>query len=463
MALQNPTTQGERSSSYKPSIVLHSDWKMSSFDKVRPSLIPYYDTDFKEPSLTDEEAALVLLQLRTGIVPLPPSRHRGHGSGPGPRSQEPVHDGNISGTATHAYYDSDLKGPALTTPQMRTGINLLPASNHLQHESRSQSRKPMHNDNADSISDTTYHSNRNQTNAPPSQTINCDSDVTISDAPSNAGYPELSSQPIGYDLDVTISDAPSDADYSGLNENSAIFNCNDSDGTISDIASSIEYYGTGRINSSEMVDYDSDATISDPELDNKYEDNKYEYERKITSNEYQFARETIVVNDSDGTISDPELDNKDKYVHHNSGSLMIIGHDSNERISILQSNVEDPLESSTATPQSKGKRNKNTANGTDLRRPSGPCCSQCHEPGHNCRACPTIPCTYEGCNERGHVHSECPKLLTKMHESRNDWQRAYTSRKRKAAANVDHDSIMTHKRNKGSKKMTTGGARYEIC
>lgn len=67
---------------------------MSSSDKVKHSLITYYDSNFDEPALTDEEAALVLLQMRTGIVLLPPSRWTGNGSGSW--SEKLVHDGNNS-------------------------------------------------------------------------------------------------------------------------------------------------------------------------------------------------------------------------------------------------------------------------------------------------------------------------------------------------------------------------------
>lgn len=488
---------------------------MSSSDKFKHSLIPYYDSNFKEPALTDEEAALVLLQMRTGIVPLPPSRQSGHGSGPwsqksvhdgdisgtatdlkgsaltdeksalvlrqmrlgivrehesGSRSQEPMHDDNISGAA----YDSDSKGPALTDEeaalillQMRTGINLLPASNHLQRECGSRSRKPMHDNSADRIFDMKSHSNRELRNATPSQSIDYGSDVTISATPSNA-------------------------EYSGLDEtNSATFNGFDLDGKIFETASGMEFYGAGGINFPERVGHHSDATISDPEL-NKYQfvrettsnivdndsdatisdpglDIKYQFEwekpSKISGNDsdatisdlvfegkYQSVRETIVSNDSDATISDPELDNKDKYVHHRSGSLMVTYHDPDESISIPQSNVDDPRDSSTAAPQSRVKRNKNAANKTDLDIRSERRCRLCHEPGHTCKACPTIPCTYEGCNERGHVKSYCPKRLTKIHKYRSDWQTAHVSRKRKAAASAGQDSIMTHKRKKRSEQ-----------
>lgn len=337
---------------------------MSSFDKVKPSLIPYYDSDFKEAALTDEEAALLLLQMRTGIVPLPPSGNRGQGSGS--RSQEPVHDDNISG----AYCGSDLKGPALTDHeaalvllQMRTGIPLLPVTNHLLHESGSQSQQLMHDSSFARISDTTTHSKRNKKKEPPSQSISYISDLIISDAPSNTRYPGLGSQPIGYDLDVTISDAPSGAEYSGLD----------------------------------------------------------------------------VGNDSDATISDPELDNKYKYVQRNLGSHMITEHDSDELISAPQSKVNDPPESSMASPQSKVKRNKNTVSKTDLQTRSLRHCSQCFQLGHNCRTCPDIPCTYEGCHEWGHIRTNCPKQWTKRHKDRNRWQRSYIARKRSAARNADQD------------------------
>lgn len=174
---------------------------MSSSDKAKQSLIPYYGSNFKEPALTDEEAVLVLRQMQTGIVPLPLSRQSGHGAGSW--SQEPVHGGNISSMATdlkrsaltdeklalvirqmrmcivheHEYrshsdkpmhdgnisgtaYNPYFKGPALTDEeaaltllQMRSGINVVPTSNHLQRKCGSQSRKPMHDNSADRISD----------------------------------------------------------------------------------------------------------------------------------------------------------------------------------------------------------------------------------------------------------------------------------------------------------------------
>lgn len=483
---------------------------MSSSYKVKHSQIRYYDSNLKEPALTDEEAALVLLQMRTGSVPLLPSRQSGHGSGSW--SQKPAHDGNISGTATYlkgsaltdeklallirrlrmsivrehesgslsqkpmhdgnisgTAYDSNSKGPALTDEeaalillQMRTGNNLLPASNHLQREFGSQSRKPMHDNSAYRIPGTTPHSTREPKNATPSQSID-------------------------YGLDVTICAASSTAEYSGLDEtNLAKFNGHDLDGKFSDTASGMKYYVAGGMNSPRRVGHHSDATISDPEL-NKYQflwettskiidsdsdatisdpdlDNKYQFVSLKTSgkdsdatisdpelkDKYQFIRETIVLNGSDATISDPQLDNKDNYVHHNSGSLMVSDHDPDGPISIPQSNADDPPESSTAAPQSQVKRNKNTANKTDLDILSERCCRLCPEPGHNCKACPTIPCTYEGCKERGHVKSYCHKRLTEINKYKSDWQRDYVSRKRKAAASAGQDSIMTHKQRKHS-------------
>lgn len=377
---------------------------MSSFDKVRPSLIPYYDLDLKEPALTDEEAALVLLQMRTGIVPLPPSRHRGYGSGS--RSQEPVHDGNIPGTANDTYYDSDFKR---------------------QHGPRSQSQQPMQNNSFDRISDTTTYSKRNKKNASPSESIDYNSDVRISDSPSNAEYPGLGFRPIGYDLDVAISDAPSDAEYSGLDKTSS----RTFDYTLSDIASGVGYHGADEIKSPQTVDHDSDATISDPELDKKYQ--------------FVWKTSSKSGNVSDATISDPELDDKDKYAHHNSGSLMVTDHELEELISIPQSTVDDPLESSTVAPQSKVQRNKNKANKTDLEARSARHCSWCFQLGHYCKVCPNRPCTYKGCNKRGHVVTNCPKRLAKRRKDKNDWQRSYMSRKRRAAS-ADQDPIMTQKR-----------------
>lgn len=104
----------------------------------------------------------------------------------GSRSRKPVHDGNISGTA----HDSDFKGPALTDEgaalillQIRTSINLLPASSHAQREYGSQTRKPMHDDSGDRISDKTSHSNLEPKNKTP-QSDKYGSSETISATPS---------------------------------------------------------------------------------------------------------------------------------------------------------------------------------------------------------------------------------------------------------------------------------------
>lgn len=389
-------------------------------------------TDLKRSALTDEKLALVIRQIRMCIVREHESRSQSH---------KPMHDGNISGTA----YDPDFKGPALTDEeaaltllQMRSCINVVPASNHLQRKCESQSRKPMHDNSADRISDTTSRGNREPKNATLSQSIDYGSDVTTSAAPSNA-------------------------EYSGPDEtNSATFDGLDLDGKISDTASGMGFYGAGGINFPERVGHHSDAKISDPEL------NKNQFVWEKTSNIIDNDSDATISdpgldskwettskisgNDPDATISDPELEDKYQYVHHNSGSLMVTDHDPNEPISILQSNADDSPESSTAAAQSKVKRTKKTAskNDLDIRRERR--CRLCHEPGHNCKACPTIPCTYEGCNERGHVKSYCPKRLEKVHKYKSDCQTAYVSRKRRAAASADQDSIMTYKRNKHSEK-----------
>lgn len=202
---------------------------------------------------------------------------------PGSRSQKPMHDGNSSGTA----HDLGFKGPALTDEeaalillQIRTSINLLLASSHLRRECGSQTRKPMHDNSGDRISDTTSHGNREPKNATP--------------------------QSIEYGSDVKISAT-----------NPATFNSLDLDDMMSHTESGRETYGAGELISPERVGHHSDTTISDPEL------NKDEVFRETTSN--------IVDNDSDATISDPELDNKYQFVWE--ASSKISGNESDTTIS----------------------------------------------------------------------------------------------------------------------------------
>lgn len=152
---------------------------------------PVYDgnisgtaTDLKGLDLSEEKLALVIRRIQIDTI-------REHESGS--RSRKPMHDGNISGIA----HDSDFKGPALTDEgaalillQIRTSINLLPASSHAQREYGSQTRKPMHDDSGDRISDTTSHSNREPKNTTP-QSNKYGSSETISATPSNTQYSVL--------------------------------------------------------------------------------------------------------------------------------------------------------------------------------------------------------------------------------------------------------------------------------
>lgn len=185
---------------------------MSQFQKVTP---PYHDSDFKEPCLTDMEAALILLELRKAVVLFPPNHHRQHKSGC--RSQKPMHD------------NSDSKISGLATD--------------------------MNNDKLDA---TTL------------QSIGHDLVATFSNAPSDDEYPglnETSSTTFpDHALDGTVSDITSDNEYHTASETKRVDY--DPDEAISDITS--EYHTARETNPSERIDCDSDAGISSPELEEKY-------------------------------------------------------------------------------------------------------------------------------------------------------------------------------------------------
>lgn len=140
------------------------------------------------------------------------------------QSQKPMHDGNkISGTA----HDSDFKGPALTDEeaviillQICTSINLLPASSHPQRKCGSQTRKWMHDNSEAGISGTASYSNGEPKNTTP-KSIHFGSGEPISATLSHARNPMIGKT------------------------NPTIFNGPGLDGKITDTASGMEFSGAG--------------------------------------------------------------------------------------------------------------------------------------------------------------------------------------------------------------------------
>lgn len=223
-----------------------------------------------------------------------------------------------------------------------------------------------------------------------------------------------------YDLDATLPDPPAGDDHPGLNEtNSVALPVYGSNGTIS------EYYTARETIPTKRLDYDSDATISDPGLE--------EYGPETASS-------MKVEEDSDATISDCELEDKYKHVLNMSGPLMLIDPDSEELISIPQTIADAPRGSpSAAAAKSIARTKKGEVHRTHRKMPTPRRCSLCKQKGHTRKVCPTIPCTYKGCNETGHVFTNCRKRLARNHEYKNEWQRVYEWRKRREALNEKND------------------------
>lgn len=207
-------------------------------------------------------------------------------------------------------------------------------------------------------------------------------------------------QSISYDSDATPPDAPADDEHLGLNEtSSAAFPGHDSDGKISNTMSDNEHHIAREIIPANKLNYDSDATISDPELEDKYE-------HVLNMSGPLMLISTIVEDDSDSTISDPELEDKYEFVLNMSGPLLLIDHDSEKVISIPQSNVDVPRDSSSAATvhQYRAKRNKTKVNRTSRKMLTSRHCSLCKQTGHIRTACPTVPCKYKGCNKTVHPY-----------------------------------------------------------
>lgn len=242
----------------------------------------------------------------------------------------------------------------------------------------SRSQKPMHDNSDGKISGTATDMNNDKQDQTPAQSI-------------------------GYLSDATPPDAPADDEHLGLNErSSAAFSGHESDGKFSNTVSDNEYHIARETIPANRLNYDSDATISDPELEDKDEN-------VLNMSGPLMLISMIVEDDSDTTISDPELEDKYEHVLNMSGPLILVDHDSEKLISIPQSNVDVPRDSSSAaTVQCIAKRNKNKVNKASRKMPSSRHRSLCKQTGHIRTACPTILCKYKGCNKT--VYPYCHKL-----------------------------------------------------
>lgn len=345
---------------------------MSQPQKVTLAVTPY-----KEPCLTDNEAAHILLELGQAFVLFKPNHHNQDGSGC--PSQEPAYD------------NSDSKISGLAAEMDRDTATL--------------------------------------------QSIGHESVAKFSNAASYYKYPGLNEQATipGHALDETGSNIWSDNEYETARETTPSENTDhDPDERMSDITSDDDYDTAMETTPSERIDYDSDADISGPE--EKHQNT-------------WFSR--ILDGISDGTISDPESEDECENAPETTLST-IVDHDLHQDVREatpstiddcdsdgtvsgpeLEEDISDPRESSLATAARPiARRNTITAENAIGRIQNRQHCSLCQQPGHIHRLCPTIPCTYKGCNKRGHVSTNCPK----RHENRNRWQRCYASRKRKEAA-----------------------------
>lgn len=376
--------------------------KMSQSQNVTPAATSNRDSDRNEPCLTDNEAALILLEMRQAAILSSPYQH--HQDGSMCQSQGPVHA------------KSDSKNSGLATE-----LNRDPAT---------------------------------------PQSIGHHSVATCSNAASDYECPGLDERAKfpSHALDETVSKIWSENEYETAREITPSENIDhDLDERLSDITSDSEYHTAMETTPSERLDYDSDADISVPEEKHQ--------------NAWETTLSTILDCISDGTISDPESEDECEIALKTTLSTIadhdldddtreaapskIDDSDSDATVSgpavsgpELEDDISDPRESSLATaarPISGGY--PTTTENAIGRMPKMHLCSLCKQPGHIHRHCPTIPCTYKGCNKRGHISTNCPK----RQEDRNIWQKSYASRKRKEAAAAKSKTT-----SKKSKKGSTG-------
>lgn len=335
--------------------------------------------------MTDKEAALILLEMRQTVFLASPYQHNQDGSGC--LSQELAHD------------KSDSKISGLAT-EMDRDTATLPSSG-------------------------------------------LDSVATFSNAPSDYEYPGINEKATfpGHSLDETVSNIWSDNEYETARETTPSENIDhDQDERMSDITSDAGYHTARETTPSERIDYDSDADIPLPE-------EKYQ-------NAWETTLSKILDCISDGTISDPESEEECENALETTLSNIVnhdLYNDAREAVPSTEDycdsdatvsgpavsgperedDISDPRESSLATAARPiASRYPITAEHAIVRIEKPHLCSLCKQLGHIHRLCPTIPCTYKGCNKRGHVYTNCPK----RRKNQNRWQRSYASRKRKEAA-----------------------------
>lgn len=186
---------------------------MRHFQKAKSPLIPHHNSGFKEPCLTDVEAALILLQMHMDFFLVPPNHHP-------------------------------------------------------QQESRSQSQKPMYDNSDNNISGTATDMNNDKRDAKTSQPIGSDSNAAALDAPSNDMYSPLNktspATSSGHDWDRIIPDV---VNYAAVEANSFKRADCDSNVTVSNPALKKKSRFARKRSFSTMINHDSDATISDTKLD----------------------------------------------------------------------------------------------------------------------------------------------------------------------------------------------------
>lgn len=216
--------------------------EMSQSQKAKPALTPDHDSDCKEPCLTDNEAALILLKISQTVMRFSPHQHNKDGSRC--LSQEPVQDKSndkIQGLASEKNRDTAtlqrFGHDSVATSSNTSSVYEYPAMNE-----NAAIPGPLDETVSNAWSDDEYETAREET---PSANTNHDSDERISDGTSDAEY------------DTARETTPSEKmDY-------------DSDGEMSIPVKTNQNASETCL--STILDFISDGTVSDPESEDKGE------------------------------------------------------------------------------------------------------------------------------------------------------------------------------------------------
>lgn len=200
--------------------------------------------------------------------------------------------------------------------------------------------------------------------------------------------------PCTNDFEGTVSGVTSDNWHHSARETTSGRFDHDSDATVSEPELEDKDKYTREIDSSTIGDHDLDATISGPEFEDKAK-----YKREVDPS-------TIVDYDSDATISDLELEEKNQYSEE-IDSPTILDYDSDPTTSDPELEDEYPYELEPTFSMNPEVGDNNTV--TNRKRLTPQHCSLCKQQGHIRTGCPIISCTYQGCNEIGHIRKNCPK------------------------------------------------------